>query len=271
MALVHLARRAIGRYQRIAATRLFQRPFSIASPVPVISFTFDDFPKSALFTGGAILRQFGAGGTYYASLGLAGKEIETGQMFALADIEKVLEDGHELGSHTFDHCHSWDTDPVAFGRSIAANDSALRALSPQARFKTFSYPISPPRPMTKRSTSGHFQCCRGGGQTFNRGTIDLGYLSAYFLEQDRERPEAAKAMIDKNRDACGWLIFATHDVSKNPTAYGCTPEFFESIVRYASDSGAQILPVAEALEILRAPSVAEQHRQCGKPASLMEW
>jgi hypothetical protein len=40
------------------------------------------------------------------------------------------------------------------------------------------------------------------------------------------------------------------------TRYGCTPEFFEDIVRSARSSGARILPVAEALEALRAPTPA---------------
>jgi peptidoglycan/xylan/chitin deacetylase (PgdA/CDA1 family) len=33
---------------------------------PVISFTFDDFPRSALVKAGAILRERGLAGTYYA-------------------------------------------------------------------------------------------------------------------------------------------------------------------------------------------------------------
>jgi peptidoglycan/xylan/chitin deacetylase (PgdA/CDA1 family) len=39
---------------------------------PMISFTFDDFPRSALHVAGRILEDHGIAGTYYVSLGLMG-------------------------------------------------------------------------------------------------------------------------------------------------------------------------------------------------------
>jgi hypothetical protein len=93
-------------------------------------------------------------------------------------------------------------------------------------------------------------CCRGGGQTFNSGTADLNYLSAYFLEKTRNNSRAAKDMIDLNKQARGWLILATHDICEQPSPYGCTPAFFSDIVQYAVNSGARILPVMQALDAL---------------------
>ena len=43
--------------QRRAARWLGRRPCRIDLESPMISFTFDDFPRSALTNGGAILRQ----------------------------------------------------------------------------------------------------------------------------------------------------------------------------------------------------------------------
>jgi hypothetical protein len=59
-------------------------------------------------------------------------------------------------------------------------------------------------------------------------------------------------VIEQNRAARGWLIFATHDVCNAPTAYGCTPGLFEDIVECSVRSGARIIPVAEASDSLRA-------------------
>jgi hypothetical protein len=103
----------------------------------------------------------------------------------------------------------------------------------------------------------HFVCCRGGGQTFNSGTLDLNYLSAYFLEKSRSDPDAVKSVIDRNRLASGWLILATHDVGESPTNWGCRPDFFEDIVRYAVSSGARILPVYQAFQTLCGPVSGE--------------
>jgi peptidoglycan/xylan/chitin deacetylase (PgdA/CDA1 family) len=254
MAYSHLWARVQGSYQRSAARFFFKRPFAINSPLPFISFTFDDFPRSALLTGGAILKRFGLAGTYYASFGLMGKTAPSGPIFVPEDLKVLLEQGHELGCHTFDHCHSWETTTRVFENSIVENGAALKELLPGASFRTFSYPISPPRPQTKQKTAEHFLCCRGGGQTFNVGMTDLNYLSAFFMEKDRDNPEKLKNLIDENRQARGWLIFVTHDICRVPTPFGCTPEFFEEIVQCAVNSGARILPVVQVWEALRASS-----------------
>jgi peptidoglycan/xylan/chitin deacetylase (PgdA/CDA1 family) len=218
---------------------------------PFISFTFDDFPRSALLVGGTILNRFGLSGTYYASLGLLGKIAPPGNIFVLDDLRTLLAAGHELGCHTFSHCHSWETDTATFERSVVENRSAVRKLIPNHEFKSFSYPISEPRPLTKSRVAEYFLCCRGGGQTFNVGLTDLNQLKAYFLEKSLGSLQTVRDLIDRNRRLRGWLIFATHDISDTPTAFGCTPAFFEGVVKYAVDSGARILPVMRALEALR--------------------
>jgi glycosyltransferase involved in cell wall biosynthesis/peptidoglycan/xylan/chitin deacetylase (PgdA/CDA1 family) len=253
MPSLNLGSRLLGYFQRRATSKVWRRPFLINSQRPLISFTFDDFPRSALLAGGSILNRYGLSGTYYVSLGLAGRETESGQIFVPDDLTILLEEGHELGCHTFSHCDSWATATKTFENSILKNREALNQLFPFSEFKTFSYPISLPRPHTKAKMADYFLCCRGGGQTFNTGKADLNQLSAYFLEKSRGNLQAVKDLIDRNRQACGWLIFATHDISDSHTPFGCTPDFFENVVKYAVGSGAQIVPVVEALEVLRAP------------------
>jgi peptidoglycan/xylan/chitin deacetylase (PgdA/CDA1 family) len=242
--------RVRSRYSRESARLLCRRPFVIDSGIPFISFTFDDFPRSALITGGAILQRFGLNGTYYASFGLMGKQAPTGRIFERDDLNVLFKQGHELGCHTFDHCNAWETEPCLFEKSIVKNQHALNDLVPGASFQTLSYPISVPRAQTKNRVAKYFVCCRCGGQTFNAGKVDLNYLSAYFLEKSRNDPEKVKKLIEQNRRVRGWLIFATHDICQNPSPFGCTPEFFEDIVKCAVDSDAQIVPVIQALEAL---------------------
>jgi peptidoglycan/xylan/chitin deacetylase (PgdA/CDA1 family) len=208
-----------GYYQRKAASFLFRRPFLVRPQRPLISFTFDDFPRSALLAGGSILNGFGLAGTYYASLGLAGKETASGQIFFRDDLITLFEQGHELGCHTFSHCDSWEVEAATFEDSILQNRAALSELSPGAEFESFAYPISSPRPLTKAKAADYFLSCRGGGQTFNVGNVDLNQLSAYFLEKSREDFQAVKDLIDRNRQEYGWLIFATHDISNNHTPF----------------------------------------------------
>ncbi len=215
---------------------------------PLISLSFDDFPRSALEVGGGILEEYGLGGTYYAALGLMNTDAPVGRIFSERDLDQVVIRGHELGCHTFDHCDAWKTQPRLFEESILRNQKALNRLSPAASFSTLSYPLTIPRPQTKRRAERYFSCCRGGGaEPLNSGTADLNFLNASFLEKSRGDAGKVKALIDRNSRSCGWLILATHDVADSPSPYGCTPGFFQEIVQHAVGSGATILPVAAAL------------------------
>ena len=97
----------------------------------------------------------------------------------------------------------------------------------------------------------YFSSCRNGCQTFNAGVADMNLLKAFFLEKCRDNPGRVRDIIDRSNSERGWLILATHDIGPAPTEYGCTPAFFEDVVRYAVGSGARILPVAEALDEIR--------------------
>lgn len=253
-----LRQRILEPFRRAASRLIFRKLVSLDLKRPIISFSFDDFPESAIRCGGAILHKHGLRGTFYASLGLMGKDTATGRLFGTEDLTPLVEQGHELGCHTFSHCHSGETRSDIFERAIRDNRVRLRQLLPSAEFRSFAYPISLPRPFTKRIAGKYFSSCRGGGQTFNSGTIDLNNLSAYFLEKSVHNIDEVKEVINRNDRSRGWLIFATHDITDNPSSYGCPPAFFEEIVRFAIDSGARILPVTEALQVGLGKTVPDE-------------
>jgi peptidoglycan/xylan/chitin deacetylase (PgdA/CDA1 family) len=241
------------RWGRELAGRFQKRLTDVDLKSAIISFTFDDFPKSALLNGGRILGKRDISGTFYTSFGLMGKTAPTGEIFSRDDLGEFFRQGHELACHTFDHCHSWETTPAAFEASILRNQKAAGELLPGKRMMNFSYPISHPRPQTKRRTARHYVSARGGGQTFNVGKTDLNYLKAFFIEQSRNNFHFIEQTIQANARANGWLIFATHDVCDSPTRFGCTPALFERIVDESIKSGAAILPVAAALRKIGVP------------------
>lgn len=236
-----------GKCRRTLSATVARRLVKMQNTAPLISFTFDDFPHSALEVGGKILRTYGIRGTYYVSLGLLDRDEPTGLICSSIDLAEVIAEGHELGCHTFDHCDAWKTNPDSFEESIVANRLRLKEILPDAKFATMSYPINTPRPDTKRRSGRHFAGCRGGGQSSNVGEIDLNYMRAFFLEQSRDTPSTIWELIELNCEKNGWLIFATHDISGQPTRFGSTPKAFEAVVRRAIESGAKIVPVDVAL------------------------
>jgi peptidoglycan/xylan/chitin deacetylase (PgdA/CDA1 family) len=176
-----------------------------------------------------------------------GKMAPTGEMFVLDDLRALHGQGHELGCHTYDHCDAWLTPTQVFEESVLRNRNALATLSLGLEFRTLSYPISVPRPTTKRRVAQHFICCRGGGQSMNIGLADLNLLQAYFVDRDRTDLTRIKEVIMENQRRRGWLIFATHDVARSPSRFGCSADAFEAIVRLAIESGALVMPVGEAV------------------------
>jgi len=240
------------RFRRLNADLLARRSFRMSHNDPMISFTFDDFPRSAYRTGGRILQKHGLAGTYYLSMGMLNRTTDSGEIADRETIGNVLRDGHELGCHTYSHPDPWAVGSGQFESSIIENRRTLSDLFPGEAFKTFAYPYGVATPETKRIAGKYFICCRGGKQLFNSGNIDLNFLNAYFLDsRKKESPSSVMNIISGNREAKGWLIFVTHDVAEDPSPYGCNPGFFDEIVRFSLDSGAVILPVARAFEALR--------------------
>jgi hypothetical protein len=252
----NLMTRVRGKYQRSASDLLNRRPMIMRNAQPLVSFTFDDFPKNALYTGGAILEKYGARGTYFASFGLTGSVAPTGEIFRDEDVAPLLERGHEIGCHTFQHCDSWDTDSSSYDAALARNAEALARVAPGVTMQSFGYPLTTPSPGNKKVAGARFASCRGGGQTFNTGELDRNLLKSFFLEKSVHDPAAVKDLITRSAAARGWLIFSTHDVSDSPTRFGCTPAFFEQVVAWSQESGAKIATVAQALAAVGGRSAA---------------
>jgi peptidoglycan/xylan/chitin deacetylase (PgdA/CDA1 family) len=241
-----------GKYRRTMANFFGRRMVAIKLSAPIISFTFDDAPKSAFEIGGSILRAHRAKATFFISFGLLGLETEVGAIASQNDLVIAVNEGHELGCHTFDHLDACQTSTEQFMASVLENGQALNKIIPGADFITFAYPKNGATLSIKPHLQKRFICCRGGGQTTNVGNADLNQLKACFLD-NRQKVDInfVKKLIDYNSISRGWLIFATHDLSDNPSPYGCTPEFFAEVVEYAASSGSLLLPVKDACSKLK--------------------
>jgi peptidoglycan/xylan/chitin deacetylase (PgdA/CDA1 family) len=231
---------------------------SIKTPIPIVSFTFDDAPSTAFGVGREILKECGARATYFVSLGLLDTDTEVGKIASVVDLARAVEDGSELGCHTFDHLDAWHTSSPAFMASVFRNREALHRILPGTTFTTFAYPKSGAKLSIKSSLGRTFICCRGGGQAANVNSADLNLLKACFVDRRTGvDTEFIRALVDYNAAQRGWLILATHDVAADPSPYGCTPEFLEAIVQCASRSGALLLPVGEACARLMSSNSPE--------------
>ena len=242
--------RLLRRLRRYGLGRLTcAKPAAIGWPDGVVSFTFDDFPRSAFTAGGPILERHAARGTYYTALGRAGGSGELGPMLLPEDVRAAHEEGHEVACHTFRHLNCSTTPAATIIGDIDENAAALSELLGGFAAVNFAYPYGELSLSTKRALAPRFRTCRGIGQGFNSGQCDLAELRATRIHARGYEAARFRQVIDRNRAAGGWLIFYTHDVAEAPSRYGCTPAQLEAIVGYAAESGA-VLPVREVVDRL---------------------
>jgi peptidoglycan/xylan/chitin deacetylase (PgdA/CDA1 family) len=228
---------------------LCTRPAKMKWPGGVVSFTFDDFPRSAWINGGAILEKYDVRGTYYTAMGLAGTANHLGPMFEVEDLRAARAHGHEIACHTFTHRDCCRASPGAIIGEIEENAAALSALLDGTVLTNFAYPFGGVSLSAKHALANRFASCRGTGRGINRGTIDLADLfSTSIYNRDFDRARLCQS-IDAARKAGGWIIFFTHDVSETPSEFGCTPAQLQSIVSYAVEN-MPVLPVREVVATL---------------------
>ncbi len=240
----HLARK-LGRF-------ILTRPQKVTWPGGVVSFTFDDFPKSALTAGGGILERHGARGTYYTAIGLAETDGNLGRMFDRGDVDAAHRDGHEIACHTFHHLDCGRNQSRALLADVDDNAAAIRGLTNGHTPTNFAFPFGGISLSAKSALSRRFESCRGIGAGINAGTADFADLRANRVRECAD-DDTYRRLVDEARASDGWLIFYTHDVVASPSPYGCTPKQLDRVVAYAAAT-CPVLPVRDVITGLASPA-----------------
>ncbi|WEX74932.1 polysaccharide deacetylase family protein [Sinorhizobium numidicum] len=238
----------IDRLANRAIWKLARARRRLETDVPLVSFTFDDVPDSALHDGAAILEKHGARGTFYIAGGLAGQVERDRTLITSEGCGELLARGHEIGCHTYSHRRIRD-----FGRlggDLDRNADYLKSVGVSPPATNFAFPYNAAWPLARAELRRRYRTCRAGGEAINRGSVDPLMLRAVEIRQPEQDAWALTRWIDDVAAQPGWLIFFTHDIAPRPTPYGCTPKTFEHLVRYAVEKGCCVLPVDHALDRL---------------------
>lgn len=239
-------RSGLGAARRRVLCSLYRRTVSLGNRGPIVTFSFDDFPRTAYSVGGAILEQFEARGTYYTAAGLMNTSDELGDQFRSEDLDSLLEKGHELASHTYNHVSSRAVSCATFLEDVQKGRNAIKQFA-GINSTNFAYPFGDVTLQTKRNLRLGLASARSIFPGVNGPEVDLNLLRANSLYGDLDRAARAAELIRENAKRKSWLIFYTHDVRPNPSPFGCTPRLFEATVSCAVRSGCRILTVQEAL------------------------
>lgn len=223
--------RRIARWSRAA-------PAIVVPDRPVVSFTFDGFPKSAL-AGADRIEAHGGRAGFYASTSLMGRtDPAMGEMFDAATLAGLIARGHEIGAYTHTHVDCARGTREAVEKDVGANLVALEGAGHAMTVASFAWPCGEASFAARRWAADVFATARGGLPGVNRGEVDRSQLRAVQLGAGAASRRRALAMLETCIASSGWLIFFTHDVSHSPSRLGCTPDLIDEMCKRAADQGA---------------------------------
>lgn len=243
-------RSQVGSLHRQVVASAYQRLIALGEQGPIVSFSFDDFPRSALTAGANVLEDYGVRGTYYAAMSLMNTTNKLGEQFREGDVRILWERGHEVASHTFSHQSARHTEFARFRCDVEHGERALCDALGGPLSRNFAYPYGEVTLTAKKNLGPEMLSSRGACGGLNGPKVDLNLLRANALYGDVDRAAAAKELISENEDRRTWLIFYTHDVTGRPSPYGCTSKLLEMVCSFACARKGRIMTVAQVMAML---------------------
>ena len=245
--LTRVGERALER----ASWALRTRTLRLRIEHPIVSFTFDDFPRSAVSNGAQILEKYGFRGTFYAAGSLMNASHEGISYYGSDDLRALAARGHEIGCHTFGHVRVPRLSKTALESEMRENAAFIAKILPGYVLQSFSYPFGQVSPMGKLRLQRRFASCRGIQPGVNAKVADMGLLRATSIYGETIHPRVG-ALLNEARRARGWLVFYTHDVVATPSRFGCTPSLFEQVVSMVAEQGLEVRTMQQGVEAIQA-------------------
>lgn len=210
----------------------------VAPDRPVVTFTFDDFPKSAL-NGADIVERHGGRAGFYACTSMMGQRSPVmGEMFDADTLAELRLRGHEVGAHTHTHLDCARSRLEKVELDIGENLVALGEAGHHETVSAFAFPYGETTFSTKLWVGDVFATGRGILPGVNTGEVDRSQLRAVELGESAWHRRRALAALKTCIDKKGWLFFFTHDVGEKPTPYGAPAGLIEELAARAVEAGA---------------------------------
>ena len=238
------------KFGRVQARLLARTCVNVPASSAIVSFTFDDFTKSAATIAQEGLEARGWHATYFASAGYCASTTHLGRMFEPEDIRRLSDAGHEIGCHTHTHLNVSQEDISAVEADVALNATKLEEMGLRAKLSVFAFPYGESTPAHKRALIKRFHALRGVTPGVNRGISDRALLRAVGVHGNAlQIEEAVHLALEVGRKG-GWLIFYAHDIQEMPSPWGCDPASFKRVLDAVSASGAEVLPLGQTVDRL---------------------
>jgi peptidoglycan/xylan/chitin deacetylase (PgdA/CDA1 family) len=252
-----------GKLSRFLARHVATKKLPMRNSRPLVSFTFDDAPASASELGARLLEQHHARGTYYISGAGCGSVGYCGRLATVEQIRALCAKGHEIGCHTYSHAGVASIRRDVLAAELERNRSFLQGIHRDIVMRNFAYPYGELSFRTKLYLEAHFDSCRSLSPGVNVGTTDLGALKSCELQNASIDRHGVQRIVAETVRRNGWLVFTCHDVDREPSRYGVSPDLLAFALKTAHDAGCHLPPVRDALRVLSGAVAYPGNDECG--------
>jgi peptidoglycan/xylan/chitin deacetylase (PgdA/CDA1 family) len=228
------------------------RPVALKNEKPIVTFTFDDVPETALTEGARLLEQAKARGTFYISTALLGRRTAHWTVVDAEGVRELHHGGHEIGLHGHAHLPVGLHGASEFAEDITRNRETLRAIDPSMAAENFAYPYGLANFSRKLRLSKLVRSSRGVESGVNSGTIDAQFIRGVALGEASIGYAEIDHYLDRTIAKNGWLVFYTHDVGDAPSPYGVSKRMLHYAIEAAIRKGIDILTLSAALDRAKA-------------------
>ncbi|MCG9916903.1 MAG: polysaccharide deacetylase family protein [Phenylobacterium sp.] len=237
-----------GKLRRRLVRLAHRRPLATGPVTPMVSFTFDDAPLTAVETGARLLEDQGVRGVFYVSAGLAGAEGPMGRFATASDYARLAKAGHEIACHTYSHLDCGQAPGQDADQDAARNREALADWS-AGPVSNFAYPYGDVAAGPKSALAPRYDVLRALHHGVIETGTDLNQAPAVGIEGE-DGEAIAQHWMARAKARSAWLILYTHDVRPDPSPWGCTPEALARLIASAQAQGLEIVTVAQAAQRL---------------------
>ncbi len=230
-----------------------QRLLNFKIDRPIVSFSFDDCPKSAVKNGLHKLDKEGWKSTVYIASKLLGITNHLGLHMDELDVTDAHNSGHEIGGHSYSHMDLTEMPLDCAIEDVLKNRDIIRSLK-IPRCRTFAYPYGQTSAEVKKHLSKEYDGLRGIISGPMIGRVDLNQIQSTPLFTGKCFEEVLH-QINGLSGQNAWLTLFTHDVRESPSEWGCTPAEIDTVIAAVKASGAEVLTVSDAITKLKANSL----------------
>jgi len=238
----------LSKAQFLIAAHVFRNELPLQRETGVVSFCFDDAPRSSCVVGRQILESMDCHGTWYIAGGLTDR-MEQGRLcHSVSDVQDLANSGHHIGCHTFSHkrCATLTGDEME--DELKRNADFFESIGLPSTGLDFSFPLGSFDIASKRIAARYFRSSRIIGGGIQVGSADMNALKSLSLYQHSMSPERTTVLMKEVALRRGWLMLYTHDIEDSPSRWGCTSGLLTFAVQAALDVGCKVMSVDEAIQ-----------------------